>query len=64
LSSQYFAAVSARNIAELVLSGFFVHNHDFYGGPNTFCPEKHQHFLVDRQFVTEKEISGKINNGK
>ena len=50
LSSQHFAAVSTPNIAELVPSGFC-------GGPNAFCQEKHQHFHVDRQLVTEKEIS-------
>ena len=40
---------------------FSVHNHGFYSGPNTFCPEKHQHYHVDRQLVTKKEISIKIN---
>jgi len=40
---------------------FFVHNHGFCGGPNTFCQEKHQHLHVDRQLVTKKEISSKIN---
>ena len=40
---------------------FSVHNHGFYGGPNTFCQEKHQHFHVYRQLVTKKEISSKIN---
>jgi len=40
---------------------FSVHNHGFYGSPNTFCQEKRQHFLVDRQLVTKKEISSKIN---
>ena len=62
LSSQLFAAVSTPNIAELVLFVFFfVHNHDFYGVSNTFCQEKHQHFHADRQLVTKKEISIKIN---
>ena len=28
---------------------------------NTFCQEKHQHFHADRQLVTKKEISIKIN---
>ena len=60
LSSQLFAAVSTPNIAELVLFGFSVHNHGFYGVSNTFCPEKHQHFHADRQLVTKKEISIKI----
>ena len=36
---------------------FSVHNHGFYGVPNTFCQEKHQHFHADRQVVTKKEIS-------
>ena len=40
---------------------FSVHNHGFYGVPNTFCQEKHQHFHADRQLVTKKEISIKIN---
>ena len=61
LSSQLFAAVSTPNIAELVLFGFSVHNHGFYGVSNTFCQEKHQHFHADRQLVTKKEISIKIN---
>ena len=26
---------------------FSVHNHGFYGVPNTFCQEKHQHFHAD-----------------
>ena len=61
LSSQHFATVSTPNIAELVLFGFSDHNHGFCGGPNTFCREKHQHFHVDRQLVTKKEINSKIN---
>ena len=61
LSSQLFAAVSAPNIAELVLFVFSVHNHGFYGVSNTFCREKHQHFHADRQLVTKKEMSIKIN---
>ena len=61
LSSQLFAAVSTPNIAELVLFVCCVHNHSFYGVPNTFCQEKHQHFHADRQLVTKKEISIKIN---
>ena len=61
LSSQLFAAVSTPNIAELVLFGLTVQNHGFYGVPNTFCQEKHQHFHADRQLVTKKEISIKIN---
>ena len=40
---------------------FSVHNHGFYGVSNTFCQEKHQHFHADRQLVTKKEISIKIN---
>ena len=40
---------------------FSVHNHGFYGVPNTFCQEEHQHFHADRQLVTKKEISIKIN---
>ena len=40
---------------------FSVHSHGFYGVPNTFCQEKHQHFHADRQLVTKKEISIKIN---
>ena len=39
---------------------FFVHNHGFYGVPNTFCQEKHQRFHADRQLVMKKEISIKI----
>ena len=39
----------------------FLHNDGFCGGPYTFCQEKHQHFHVDRQLVTKKEISSKIN---
>ena len=35
---------------------FSVHNHGFYGVPNTFCQEKHQHFYADRQLVTKKEM--------
>ena len=34
---------------------FAVHKHGFYGVPNTFCQEKHQHFHADRQLVTKKE---------
>ena len=40
---------------------FSVHNHGFYGGPNTFSQVKHHRFQVDRQLVTEKEMSIKIN---
>ena len=40
---------------------FSVHHHGFYGVSNTFCQEKHQHFHADRQLVTKKEISIKIN---
>ena len=32
-----------------------------YGVSNTFCQEKHQHLHADRQLVTKKEISIKIN---
>jgi len=52
-----FAAVSTPNIAELVLFGFFCPQRRL----NIFCQEKHQHFNVDRQLVTKKEISSKIN---
>ena len=38
---------------------FSVHNHGFYGVPNTFCQEKHQHFHADRQLVTKKENANK-----
>ena len=41
---------------------FSVHNDGFYGVPNTFCQEKHQHFHADRQLVTKKELSIKINS--
>ena len=44
-----------------MLFGFSVHNHGFYGVSNTFSQEKHQHFHADRQLVTKKEISIKIN---
>jgi len=55
LSSQHFAAVPTPNIAEVVPSGFFsVHNHGFCGGPNTFCYQKHQHFMSVGIFVKEK----------
>jgi len=37
------------------------HNHGICADPNTFCQEKHQHFHVDRQLVTKKETSSKIN---
>ena len=40
---------------------FSVHSHGFYGVPNTFCQEKHQHCHADRQLVTKKEINIKIN---
>ena len=56
LSSQLFAAVSTPNIVELYF-GFS----GLYGVSNTFCQEKHQHFHADRQLVTKKEISIKIN---
>jgi len=59
LSSQHSAVVSTPNIAELVPSDFSVHNHGFWGRPNTFCQEKH-HFLVDGQLATGKEISSNI----
>ena len=52
LSSQLSAVVSMPNVAELVLFGFFC--------PQP-CQEKHQHFHADRQLVTKKEISIKIN---
>ena len=40
---------------------YTVHVHGFYVVSNTFCQEKHQHFHADRQLVTKKEISIKIN---
>ena len=40
---------------------FLSDSHGFYSVPNTFCQEKHQHFHADRQLVTKKEISIKIN---
>ena len=40
---------------------FPVHNHGFYGVPNTFCEEKHQHFHADRHLATKKELSININ---
>ena len=58
LSSQLFVVVSTPSWCFLVFS---VHSHGFYGVPNTFCQEKHQHFHADRQLVTKKEISIKIN---
>ena len=51
-----FDAKYSRASAFLVFS---VHNHGFYGVPNTVCQEKHQH--RHRQLVTKKEISIKIN---
>ena len=43
-------------------SGFDAkYSHGFYGVPNTFCQEKHQHFHADGQLVTKKEISIKIH---
>jgi len=56
---QHFAAVSTPNIAELVPSHFSVHNHGICGVQTNFA-RKTQHFHVDRQLVTEKEISSKI----
>ena len=43
---------------------FSVHNLGVCGGPNTFSQEKHQHVHADRQVVTGKEISSKINFNK
>ena len=40
---------------------FSVTNHGFYGVSNTFRQGKHQHFHADRQLLTKKEISVKIN---
>ena len=55
LSSQYFAAVPIRNMAELVPSGFVsVHNHGFCDGPNTF-PQKTTACLVDRTAINYKQ---------
>ena len=61
LSSQLFAAVSTLNIAELVLFGFFCPQPWFLRRFEHILPEKHQHFHADRQLVTKKEISIKIN---
>jgi len=61
LISQDFAALSMPNIAELVLFGFFCPRPWFLWWSEQFCQEKHQHFHVDRQLVTKKEISSKIN---
>ena len=55
-----FDAKYSRTSAFLVFS---VHNHGFYGVPNTFCQEKHQHFHADRQLVTKKEITIKVPLG-
>ena len=65
LSSQLFAAVSTAKYSRASAFWFFsVHNHQdgFYGVSNTFCQEKRQHFHADRQLVTKKEISIKINS--
>jgi len=51
----------AKNSRASAFCFFSAHNHGFYGGPNTFCQEKHQHFHVDRQLATKKEISSQIN---
>ena len=53
LSLQHLAAVPTPNIAEIVLSVFFlfffsVHNHGFGSGPNTFSKEKHLRVYLDR----------------
>jgi len=64
LSLQLVAAFHSSltpNIAELVLFVFSVRNHGFYGSPNTFCLEKHQHFHVDRQLAIKKERNSEIN---
>ena len=61
-SLQLFAAVSTPNIAELVLFGFFCPQPWFLRRfEHTFARKKHQHFHADRQLVTKKEISIKIN---
>ena len=39
---------------------FFCPQPRFYGVPNTFCQEKHQHFHADKQLVTKKEMIIKI----
>ena len=46
LSSQLFAAVSTPNIAELVLCGFSVHNHGFYGVPTHFARKNTSIFML------------------
>ena len=61
LSSQLFAAVSTPNIAELVLFGFFCPQPWFLRRFEHILQEKHQHFHADRELVTKKEISIKIN---
>jgi len=61
LSSQLFAVVSTPNIAELVLFGFFCPQPWFLRGSEHILPGKHQHFHADRQLVTKREVSIKIN---
>ena len=61
LSSELFAVVLTPNIAELVLFGFFCPQPWFLRRPEHILPGKHQHFHVDRQLLTNKEISIKIN---
>jgi len=56
-----FAAVSTPNIAELVLFGFFCPQPWFLRRFEHILQGKHQHFHADRQLVTKKEISIKIN---
>ena len=56
-----FAAVSTPNIAELVLFGFFCPQPWFLRRSQHILQEKHQHFHADRQLVTKKEITIKIN---
>ena len=61
LSLQLFAAVSTLNIAELVLFGFFCPQPWFLRRSEQILPGKTPAFHADRQLVTKKEISIKIN---
>jgi len=47
-----FAALRSRPDAKYSTASanwFFVHNHGFCGGPNTFSQGKHQHVHVDKK---------------
>jgi len=60
LNWQHLATIPT--LAELVPSGFSVHNNGFCGGPNTFSQEKHQSCYLERvAFVTSKVINIKLN---